>query len=84
MRLAHVLTYHSGNIAGNDYATNDLVAFREDLRIIRRLGLCIIALPRSPESLAWSRRPVIGGRCRATVVARNGSRRKASLPYWAS
>jgi peptidoglycan/xylan/chitin deacetylase (PgdA/CDA1 family) len=44
MRFAHVLTYHSGNIAGNDYATNDLVAFREDLRIIERLGLSIIPL----------------------------------------
>jgi len=44
MRLAHVLTYHSGNIAGNDYATNNLVAFREDLRIIRRLGLSILPL----------------------------------------
>jgi len=44
MRFAHVLTYHSGNIAGNDYATNNLVAFREDLRIIRRLGLSIIPL----------------------------------------
>lgn len=44
MRAAHVLTYHSGNIAGNDYATNNLVAFREDLRIIRHLGLPIIPL----------------------------------------
>ncbi len=44
MRSAHVLTYHSGNIAGNDYASNNLLAFREDLRVIRRLGLCIIPL----------------------------------------
>lgn len=44
MRFAHVLTYHSGNIAGNDYSTNNLVAFREDLRIIRSLGLSIIPL----------------------------------------
>jgi peptidoglycan/xylan/chitin deacetylase (PgdA/CDA1 family) len=44
MRFAHVLTYHSGNIVGNDYATNDLVAFREDLRTILRLGLSIIPL----------------------------------------
>lgn len=44
MWRAHVLTYHSGNIAGNDYSTNDLIAFREDLRIVRRLGLSIIPL----------------------------------------
>jgi peptidoglycan/xylan/chitin deacetylase (PgdA/CDA1 family) len=44
MRSAHVLTYHSGNIAGNDYASNNLLAFREDLRVIRRLGLSIIPL----------------------------------------
>ncbi len=25
MRSAHVLTYHSGNITGNDYSTNDTI-----------------------------------------------------------
>jgi hypothetical protein len=44
MRLAHVLTYHSGNIAGNDYGSNDLVAFREDLRLVHALGLSIVPL----------------------------------------
>ena len=44
MHFGHVLTYHSGNIAGNDYASNNLVAFREDLRIIHSLGLNIIPL----------------------------------------
>jgi hypothetical protein len=28
---AIVLTYHSGNLAGNDYSTNNLVALAEDL-----------------------------------------------------
>jgi peptidoglycan/xylan/chitin deacetylase (PgdA/CDA1 family) len=51
MRTAHVLTYHSGNITGNDYATNNLVAFREDLRIIRRLGLTIIPLRTLADAL---------------------------------
>ena len=31
MRQAHILTYHSGNIDGNDYASNDLVALAADL-----------------------------------------------------
>jgi peptidoglycan/xylan/chitin deacetylase (PgdA/CDA1 family) len=55
MRLAHVLTYHSGNIAGNDYATNNLVAFREDLRIIRHLGLSIIPLRTLVDALIEGR-----------------------------
>jgi hypothetical protein len=55
MRFAHVLTYHSGNIAGNDYATNDLVAFREDLRIIERLGLSVIPLRTLVDALIGQR-----------------------------
>ncbi len=37
-----VLTYHAVNIAGNDYATNDHIAFAHDLRLIRELGLRIV------------------------------------------
>src|SRR5271165_6776626 len=55
MRLAHVLTYHSGNIAGNDYATNDLVAFREDLRVIEHLGLSVIPLRTLVDALIGQR-----------------------------
>lgn len=51
MRCAHVLTYHSGNIAGNDYATSNLVALREDLRIIRRLGRSIVPLRTLADAL---------------------------------
>jgi peptidoglycan/xylan/chitin deacetylase (PgdA/CDA1 family) len=51
MRIAHVLTYHSGNITGNDYATNNLVAFREDLRIIGSLGLTIVPLRTLADAL---------------------------------
>jgi hypothetical protein len=43
MRLP-VLTYHAVNIAGNDYATNDHVAFAADLRLIDDLGLRIVPL----------------------------------------
>lgn len=37
-----VLTYHSYRISGADYATNDLVALRADLRMIWRMGLRIV------------------------------------------
>lgn len=39
-----VLTYHSNNISGNDYASNDHVALAEDLRRIWRRGLRIVPL----------------------------------------
>jgi hypothetical protein len=39
-----VLTYHALNIAGNDYASNDHVAFAADLRLIDDLGLRIVPL----------------------------------------
>jgi len=41
---ACVLTYHSGNVAGNDYATNNLVALGEDLRELRAAGVPIVPL----------------------------------------
>ena len=37
-----VLAYHAVNIAGNDYANNDHVAFAADLRLIDDLGLRIV------------------------------------------
>ena len=39
-----VLAYHAVNIAGTDYASNDLVAFAADLRLIDDLGLRIVPL----------------------------------------
>lgn len=39
-----VLTYHAVNIAGNDYVTNDHVAFAADLRLIDDLGLRVVPL----------------------------------------
>ena len=51
MRRAHVLTYHSGNISGNDYANNDLVALREDLAAIARLHLPILPLRAIADAL---------------------------------
>lgn len=46
-----VLTYHSNNISGNDYASNDHVALAEDLRLIHRKGLRIVPLARVVEVL---------------------------------
>jgi peptidoglycan/xylan/chitin deacetylase (PgdA/CDA1 family) len=39
-----VLLYHSQNVAGNDYASNDHVALKDDLRLIQELGLKVIPL----------------------------------------
>lgn len=38
-----VLTYHSTNIFGNTYQTNDLIAFKEDLTLIKELAVEIIS-----------------------------------------
>ncbi len=39
-----ILTYHAVNVAGNDYAGNDHIAFAEDLRLIHAEGLRIVPL----------------------------------------
>lgn len=39
-----VLAYHGYNLSGNDYQSNDLVAFASDLATIDRLGLRVIRL----------------------------------------
>jgi len=41
---ASILKYHSGNIAGNDYASNNLLALAHDLDVVRALRLPIVAL----------------------------------------
>lgn len=41
---AFVLAYHSHNIAGNEYATNDHVALASDLRTLTRCGARIVPL----------------------------------------
>ncbi|MFI4969853.1 MAG: polysaccharide deacetylase family protein [Lysobacterales bacterium] len=46
-----VLTYHSNNIGGNDYASNDHVALAEDLRTIHRKRLRIVPLSRVVDVL---------------------------------
>jgi len=46
-----ILTYHSNNVAGNDYASNDHVALASDLRTIARAGLRIVPLHRVVAAL---------------------------------
>src|SRR6185312_1425661 len=48
---AFVLTYHSHNISGADYATNDHVAFAADLRTLTQSGARIVPLARIVEAL---------------------------------
>jgi peptidoglycan/xylan/chitin deacetylase (PgdA/CDA1 family) len=48
---ALVLTYHSHNIAGATYGTNDHVALASDLRTLTRRGARIVPLDRIVESL---------------------------------
>src|SRR5512142_1187157 len=48
---ALVLTYHSHNIAGTDYATNDHVALATDLRLLTQVGARIVPLGRIVRAL---------------------------------
>ncbi|MEO7757008.1 MAG: polysaccharide deacetylase family protein [Dokdonella sp.] len=52
-----VLTYHSNNISGNDYASNDHVALAQDLRLIHRHGLRIVPLARVVDVLLGETSP---------------------------
>jgi len=46
-----ILTYHALNISGNDYATNDHVAFASDLELVTRAGWQIQPLHRIVDCL---------------------------------
>lgn len=48
---ALVLTYHSHNIAGTEYATNDHVALAADLRLLTQAGARIVPLGRIVRAL---------------------------------
>jgi peptidoglycan/xylan/chitin deacetylase (PgdA/CDA1 family) len=48
---AYVLTYHSGNITGNDYATNDLVALAQDLDWLHAERIPIVPLRQIVDAL---------------------------------
>ncbi|HEY6985053.1 MAG TPA: polysaccharide deacetylase family protein [Rhodanobacteraceae bacterium] len=55
-----ILTYHSNNVGGNDYADNDHVALAADLRRIRECGRRIVPLARLVD--------VLDGRLRESEV----------------
>lgn len=44
MTAVPILTYHAARISGNEYNTNDHVAFSEDLRVISALNYRIVSL----------------------------------------
>lgn len=44
MTQVPILTYHSAHISGNEYSSNDHVAFHHDIRLIHALGQRIISL----------------------------------------
>ncbi len=46
-----VLTYHSNNISGNDYASNDHLALAADLRVIHAAGWRVVPLARVVDVL---------------------------------
>jgi len=64
MRSA-VLTYHSQNIGGNDYLTNDHVALKEDLQLLAVLGLRLVSLSALVDALEGSASPGDVDRCAA-------------------
>ena len=58
-----ILTYHAQNIAGNDYANNNHVAFAEDLRLLTASGWNVVSLIDIVDMLArpdtdWTRKAV--------------------------
>ncbi len=55
-----VLTYHAVNIAGNDYANNDHVAFASDLRLIDEMGLRIVPASWLVDELTGSTKRDLG------------------------
>ncbi|MEO8672825.1 MAG: polysaccharide deacetylase family protein [Tahibacter sp.] len=46
-----ILTYHAVNVAGNDYASNDHIAFAVDLDVIHGAGLRIVPLRQVVDNL---------------------------------
>ena len=62
---AHVLTYHSGNLTGNHYATNNLVALAQDLLQLRALSIPVVPL----NAIVAARLAGAGSRLPARVAA---------------
>ena len=50
-----ILTWHAQHVSGNDYASNDHVAFARDLATIHRLGLRVVSLQAIAAALVQGR-----------------------------
>jgi hypothetical protein len=50
-----ILTWHAQRVDGNDYASNDHVAFAHDLETIHRMGLRVVSLREIAEALVQRR-----------------------------
>ena len=50
-KRAVVLTWHSNNVLGHDYAQNDHVALAEDLRLLAAEGCTVWPLSRVVDAL---------------------------------
>ena len=56
-----ILTWHAMHVAGRDYASNDHVAFRDDLETLHRLGMRIVPLREIARALAERRLEALRG-----------------------
>ncbi len=65
---AYVLTYHSGNIAGADHATNDLVALAEDLDWMQGERIPIVPLRDLVDALLEGRAHALPERLAAITL----------------
>lgn len=56
-----ILAWHAMNVAGNDYSSNDHLAFRDDLETIHRLGLRVVPLGNIARALVEGRMEALRG-----------------------
>jgi len=65
---AYVLTYHSGNIVGNDYASNNLVALAQDLEWLRASAIPVLPLREVVDALLEGRTQMLPERLAAITL----------------
>lgn len=65
---AYVLTYHSGNIAGNDYASNNLVALAQDLEWLHAEAIPVLPLRDVVDALIEGRTQAMPERLAAITL----------------
>jgi hypothetical protein len=70
---AFVLTYHSGNVAGNDYATNNLVALGQDLHELRAQRVPLVPLREIVDALLAGQGGSAAGARRRVDASTTGS-----------